>query len=201
MLYASPTPGQAVAIGNGGWQFVTRALDYLAAHGRKRIAVLDVPGGPLLDEARLTEEMQRRGLTTRPYWILPVNHETAYTANKTVHLLMSVPTAERPDGLVIINPFLVEHATVGLVAADVRVPKEADVVAGGNFPYLTRALVPVKWLGTDMREGMRLAIELIDRQRQGETVPEFTDSENIFEEQLPAADPLKRLAAMATNGK
>ena len=106
---------------------------------------------------------------------------------------MSTPARQRPDALIVANPFLVESATAGLVAAGVRVPQDVEVVAGGNFPHLTRAHVPVKWLGTDIRDMVREAIDLIDRQRRGERVPQLVRFKNIFEEELSPTDPLLQL--------
>lgn len=190
-----PTPiPNAVSIGIGGWEFLTRGLDYFAARGRKRIAFIDLPGSMWLQGTRLVEEVERRGLTTRPDWIFPVNPQTPDIAEPITRLLMSLPVGERPDGLFVTNAYAVKQATTGLLAAGVRVPEDVEAVASADFPNLMPAVTPVKWLGTDLREGLRLAIELIDRQRRGETVAAFTESPNVFLEELPAADPLTRLA-------
>jgi DNA-binding LacI/PurR family transcriptional regulator len=174
-------------------EMLERALDYLKRRGRKRVAAMDVPGMAWLRPETAIPMASRRGLKIEPYWLLGINHMTHETASTTVQLLMSTPARQRPDALIVANPFLVESATAGLVAAGVRVPQDVEVIAGGNFPHLTRAHVPVKWIGVDIREMVRAAVEIIDRQRRGEHVPERFAAKNIFENELPASDPLMKL--------
>ena len=193
VLSGSGVPGKAVLVSAGQWDAVEPALDAFAAAGRKRIAIVDLPGSVLLDPKRTIAAIEQRGMTTRPYWLLGVNHQTNYSATQVVQLLMSGRPEERPDGLFIANPFLVEPATAGLAAAGVRIPHDLSVIAGGNFPHLTRSHVPVRWLGVDIREIIRTAIDLIDRQRRGEAIEQVTTMPNIFEEQLSPEDSLKRL--------
>lgn len=194
IIGGDPIPGKAAALDVGGVDLFERALDHLKAKRRRRIAAMDVPGMHWLSPDIAIPAARRRGLRIEPYWLLAINHFTPQTADTTVQLLMSVPKRQRPDGLIVANPFLVESATAGLVAAGVRVPQDIEVIAGGNFPHLTRAHVPVTWLGCDIREMVRDAIVLIDRKRRGEVIPERVRPRNLFESELSPTDPLLQLA-------
>ncbi len=193
ILGGRPIPGKSVAIEAVGEELFERALDYLKTRRRKRVAALDVPGMPWLRPEVAIPMAAARGIKIEPYWLLGINHTTHETASTTVQLLMSAPARQRPDALIVANPFLVESATAGLVAAGVRVPQDVEVIAGGNFPHLTRAHVPVRWIGTDIRAMVRDAIDIIDRQRRGERVPQRMTSPNVFEDELSPTDPLLQL--------
>jgi hypothetical protein len=47
----------------------------------------------------------------------------------------------------------------------------------------------------DVRDGLRLAIEMIDRQRRGQELPLFTEVVDTFEEEFPPGNPLHSLVA------
>ena len=69
----------------------------------------------------------------------------------------------------LVDDNLVEHATAGLIAADVRVPHDLDVIAHCNFPYPPPASTPAKRLGFDARDILDVCVGSIDRQRAGES--------------------------------
>ena len=75
---------------------------------------------------------------------------------------------DRPDALIISDDNLVEHATAGIVAAGIGVPGDCAIVAHCNFPWPTPSALPMRRLGYDAREVIRVALESIDRQRRGE---------------------------------
>jgi len=200
VMFGDSPNARALSIPVSFWQFLGRALDYLASQGHKRVALFDVPDSPLIDVNRVLAELAKRGMTTHPYWLLPVDHRTGHSARPVVQLLMSGRKEDRPDALIIANAFLVEHVTAGLVDTGLRVPRELEVVAGGNYPHLTRSLVPVKWLVADVREGVRLGIELIDRCRRGEQPEPVGPLPDLFEEELPTIDPLTLLVQQLDRG-
>ncbi len=159
------------------WQ---RALDYCAARGRRRLAVL---GPSPVGMHVIPVEAAKRGLEVRPYWMQTVSITFAEAARQCVHLLMHPGQQERPDALFITDDNLVEAATRGLLDAGVRVPQDVDVVAHGNFPHLTPSSLPVVRLGFDIRRALQLCIEDIDRQRQGEPGRPLTQVMAQFEEE------------------
>src|SRR5262249_2560351 len=148
------------------------------SRGRRRIAVLTNPGGarPYNSEF-LPVALAQRGMSTRPYWIVPLSHAAPEGARVVTQLLMrggpdSTPDApDRPDGLIVHNDHLVEEATAGLLVTGVRVPQDLDVVAYSNFPWPAPSHVPVKRLGFSIRDVLRTGIDMIERQRRGEATP------------------------------
>jgi DNA-binding LacI/PurR family transcriptional regulator len=161
--------------------FFQRALEAVAASGRTQVACIGLPND-MQDEVR--DGAKRFGLETRPIWWQGVHVNAPEMARNIAHLLMSQTQAARPDALIISDDNLVEHVMGGLTAAGVRVPKELEIIAHCNFPWPAPSVLPAQRLGFDARAVLRTSIELIDRQRRGETVPPVTKIEAVFEEEL-----------------
>ena len=164
-----------------------KALDYLVARGRKRLAVLTVP----VEMDRLlefiTREAARRGMEIQPHWLQAVSPAEPRPAQACMHLLMHGSQSRRPDALFVTDDNLVEYATAGLVDAGVRVPDDLDVVAHCNFPWPTTGAVPVQRVGFDARECLRACVYSIDQQRREKVVPSPIAISAIFEEELDSA--------------
>ena len=179
-------PGSVPGVGSMDFDstsFLNKALDYFQAKGRKRIAVLMVPGlWPTFYE-QIARGLAQRGMSTQPYWAQLASPMAPECARNITHLLMQERGGERPDGLFISDDNLVEHATAGLIAAGVRVPDDLDVVAHCNFPWPTPSVLPAKRLGYDARLVLRQCIEYIDRKRAGQPVSEGTLIPAQFEEE------------------
>ena len=145
---------------------ISKALDYLAQVGCRRVAVLS----NLCDETSaewLTSAIQQRGMTTRPYWIQAVHLMAPMAARRVVNLLFHGGQDERPDGFLITDDNLVEYAIGGLVDAAVQVPSELRVVAHCNFPVTAPTVLPVKRLGYRISDVMDACLELLAEQGQG----------------------------------
>jgi DNA-binding LacI/PurR family transcriptional regulator len=167
--------------------FVDRALDALAARGRRRVAVVsNSPWWDQMEEAFL-QGVKTRGMEFRPYWAQMVDVPNALRA---VHLLMHDEQKTRPDGLIIADDNLVEHAVAGLLAAGVRVPADVEVVAHCNFPWPVPNVVPVLRLGFDARKVMAASLESLAAQRCGQSPPEFVRVKAQFEEETIQPAPL-----------
>jgi hypothetical protein len=88
--------------------------------------------------------------------------------------------------LFVVDDNLVESATAGLIAADVKVPSDLHVVAHCNFPWPSPSVLPVKRLGYDIRECLQACIDAIDRQCNGDrdvrpiTVPARFEEDNTL---------------------
>lgn len=176
---------QVPAIAYDMQSFIRRALDHLRSRGRRRIAVLAPPGTDLLD-ARFEAETVKRGIRCPPHWQQLILQSGAVGACNCVRLLMQDPAATRPDGLIIADDNLVEHALAGLIAEQIRVPTDLEVVVHCNFPWPPTEVMPVTRLGFDSREVLRQCIDLIDQQRRGETVSGVTRVAPVFESELSA---------------
>ena len=158
-----------------------KALDYMAARGRQRVAVVAMAIGQELF-ARFDELMAERGIMTKPHWRLQVHRGLAEGARNPVHLLMEA--RERPDGLLITDDVFAEHATMGILDAGLSIPDDIDVVSHCNFPVLKRSVLPIKRLGFPVAEVLQKSLEVIDMQRQGIEPPPFTGIQAMFEEEL-----------------
>jgi DNA-binding LacI/PurR family transcriptional regulator len=163
-----------------GWQ--QRAFDQLAAQGRKRVALLMLNAPSYMDEV-LDKLCVERGLSMPLHWRHTVGAYNASEARRIVQLLMQLPPSERPNGLVITDDNLVEHALAGLVAARVHVPEDIAVVGHCNFPYPPPSVVPITRLGYHIGQALRICLDLLDRQRRGEVVPKRTTLPALFEEE------------------
>ena len=152
--------------------FLNKALDYFQSRGRKRIAILMVPGLWPLFYDQIARGLALRGMSTQPYWGQLASPMAPETARNAVHLLMHNRSSESPDGLFISDDNLVEHAIAGLIAAGVRVPEDLDVVAHCNFPWPTPSVLPAKRLGYDSRLVLKNCISYIDKKRAGQVTPE-----------------------------
>ena len=169
-----------------GAMWVDKALDYLAAEGRRRVAMIDFGMGPDF-EARVQAGLAARGMVSHRRWRQCVSLRNAEGATNAVELLMN--DRERPDALLVEDDNFVEQAVAGLVAAGVNVPLEVAVVGHANFPVAPAKLLPMRLLGYDANLFMRTAVDLIDRQRQGEKVPRETTLPALWEEEVEAAKP------------
>lgn len=163
--------------------WIEKALDHLAARGRKRVAIV-AQAETLLDDTWLSQAVAARAMVCPSQWRQVITFSWAPAARNCVHLLLSGPAGERPDGLLIGDDNFTEHALAGLIAAGMRVPADVDVVTHCNFPWPPPAVLPVTRLGFDIRGTLRTAMDLIDRQRRGETVPGLTRMPALFEQEL-----------------
>jgi DNA-binding LacI/PurR family transcriptional regulator len=189
VMAAPPHPGVVPLL--AGNDLLTRALDFLQARGRHRIAFIMPPlllaTGPFMSD--LSRGVASRGMTTFPFWFQATDPLAPASARNIAHLLMSANRQDRPDGLVIMDDNLVPYATAGLVDAGVKVPEEVEVVAHCNFPHPTPSAVPAVRLGCDVRAILASAIDAIDRQRRGEAPPMKIEIPALFEHEVqPVAE-------------
>ncbi|MCX7934526.1 MAG: GntR family transcriptional regulator [Planctomycetota bacterium] len=179
--------------------FLDKALDYLAAQRRRKIALLTEASGGA-DNAfchYFLASVKQRGLETAPCWMQALRAADASWARNLVHLLMQGGPATRPDGLIIAHDSLVEHAKAGLIAAGAAVPHDVEVVAHCNFPALGPAVLPIQRLGYDVRQVLRLSIDCIDKMRANQKPPAVVKVPAVFEDEarLPDDDLFARAAA------
>ncbi len=164
-----------------GVMWVDKALDHLAALGRRRVAIIEFGTGPEFD-ARVQARLEARGMVSHRRWRQFVSLRNAKGATNAVELLMN--DRERPDSLLVEDDNFVEQAVAGLAAAGVRVPDDVAVVGHANFPVAPSKLLPMRLLGYDANLFLRTAVDLIDRQRRGEKVPQETKLPALWEEEV-----------------
>lgn len=171
------------------FKFVERALDYLLTRKRRRVALLAGSTSYYHDPlfGWFEHGVARRRMTTRPYWIQNMFPGVSMWASNSTHLLMKA--TDIPNALIITDDTLVEHATTGLVDADVRIPQELEVVAHCNFPAITPSMVPAKRLGFDVRQVLNTCLDVIDRRRRHEDVPLITKINPLFDDEVKKRPP------------
>ena len=116
LMSSPPLLPEAIAVDLGGVAgFLDRALEYLASRGRRRIALIAVAGF----EAERLEHFGNRlpafGMTTSRYWHQAVDPAIPKWADNAAHLTFHEGHRERPDGLIVTDDNLVEHASAGLI--------------------------------------------------------------------------------------
>ena len=174
-----------LAISFDYYSFMRRSLDYFKQIGRKRIAMLSLPEWPIEYQNFFKRELAERNMTTRDYWFQSVARSADRSTRGVAHLLMHKGQEVLPDGLIVMDDNLLEHAALGLLDAGVRVPEELTVVAHTNFPWPTPSSVPVKRLGFNVRKILAVTLDLIDQQRRNAQPPHLTTVRATFEDEVP----------------
>jgi DNA-binding LacI/PurR family transcriptional regulator len=128
--------------------------------------------------------MVSHGVEYRPYWTQMMTQDQAAWTSNLAQLLLHGPARERPNGLVILDDNLVEHACQGLMAEGLRIPKDLEVVAHCNFPAPPVNVLPVARLGFDMRQALAVCLDLLGRQRRSKASGKLTMIEPRFESEL-----------------
>jgi DNA-binding LacI/PurR family transcriptional regulator len=163
------------------------ALDTLVQRGRLHVATLITVGVFAEVGDYLRNAMRHRGITTHDRWQQIVPHDIPDAVRNNVLMLMS--GQDRPDGLFIVDDNLAEGASSGLVMAGVNVPRDVEVVAHCNFPWLAPSVLPMQRVGFDTRQIMETAVNVIDMQRQGQRAPKVTRIGAVLEEAAKLASP------------
>jgi len=162
--------------------FYSQALAAAAEAGRKKIAVVCTERESAVHPISQFPEIASLGLTTKPYWTLPISFQSAATARTYVHLLMNPDQKVRPDALIVANDNFVPHALAGLEDAGIRVPDDVLVIAHANFPAESKSAIPLRRLGFDVRQVLEVLVSLIQKQQDSQKVPRLTTVEAKFEE-------------------
>ena len=168
--------------------FFNRAFEYLLQEKRcQRPAILmGKHARPYLDQ--LERIIAERGVKIKPYWMQRMHPGMPEAARELTHLLFHSNQSERPDGLIIADDHLVEHACAGLLAAGVRVPDELQIVAHCNFPSPTPSAVPMRRLGFDAGLAFQYCIDSLEQQRQGRFPGQVRLIEARFEDEVNPVD-------------
>jgi len=178
-LCATETAGFPPIVGVQSELLYRRALERLAAKGRRRIAILHM--------ADTTKEIHHEtlysafGLTLHRPWIQWVGRSHPQYAESIVSLLLDYPDGQRPDGLIIADDNLIEHAAAGIAGSGLRVGIDLDVIAHCNWPWPLPSVLPMERIGFDATDLLRRAIECIVAERHGESPPPIQKVPPLFE--------------------
>ncbi len=177
-------PQQMAVVQLDNQSFIDKSLDYLRSKGCRRIGVVTTPGHVPSYYTAWMKSAADRELELSPAWMQAVVRNYPEWARNCVHGLLARPESERPDGIVITDDNLVEHAAAGVVTAGVGVP---ELVAHCNFPWPTPSVLPMRRLGYDAADVLSRCIKSIDLQRRGEAAPMIDKVSAVFEEELAGA--------------
>ena len=147
-------------------RFFALAVGRLADRGRRRVALLTVPGIDPRQREDFLGELARHGLETRPEWQQAAVIEYPQWAENVMRLLFRAGTGTLPDALIITDDNLVGPATAGLKALGLRCPEDIEVIAHTNFPAVTASALPITRLGYDAHALLELCVADLDRQRR-----------------------------------
>ncbi len=168
-------------ISAAGQSFQKKALEFLKAKGRKKIAVI---GHPLISELDWLEKAKGYGFTVMPEWILGMSLGDTLPGVNLARLLFCDNMEKRPDALVITDDNIVESVTRGIAEAGVKVPSELDIVAHCNFPCVPPTAVPVVRLGYDANEVLETAIRFLRAMRFEGSPPSIATVKAVFEDEI-----------------
>lgn len=148
-----------------------RGLAELASKGCRRVAfLLSSQGNPYGSEEDLIRFTATHGMQTCRRWIHGTDAARPQWASNTVEMLFHRAGDAGPDGLFILDDNFVPPASLGLLAAGVRVPDDVHVVAMANFPHPTECHVPARRIGFSVSAMIEAGTDCIRRMRQGESV-------------------------------
>jgi len=171
---AEPIDGVRVLMFDGEtyWQ---KVFGFLSNRGRRRVAFVVISLNRIeVITPYLISTAKRYGMTTEEDWVQAVDLAGPNWAENAVRLLLKRGGNDRPDALVIADDNLVPAATAGIVAAGARVPEDLDVVAHCNFPWPTQSAVPAMRAGFSIRKTLETAVDIIERRRRGDDVPDVS---------------------------
>lgn len=161
-----------------------KMAQWLRERGRKRVAVVGLSESGQQTRTRLLEY----GIPFRPHWLQTIGRDNFADVRNVVTLLMDYPAEQRPDGLVIYDDNLTEHAVGGLLQAGVQIGRDVDVIAHCNWPWPVASPVPIKRVGFHARDVVSLSVRAIEKMRKGEPLAqEQIKVPALFEEEINKA--------------
>lgn len=165
--------------------FVVKAIEWLRARNRKRVAVLCAH--PAAMNELLFHGIREAGFELRPEWFLSSSVDYPATAEPIIRLLLSQAQPESPDALIITNDNLVDSALAAVVAKGKRVPEDLEILAHSNWPTSKGHVVPTQRLGYDVRALLQACLNIIDQWRAGEEYPRVVKIPALFEHEVENA--------------
>jgi DNA-binding LacI/PurR family transcriptional regulator len=149
--------------------FFDRAVDTLVALGRTRIAHIG-PGLGVDAVDAAAPRLRARGIEVRPHWMQMLGHARFEAARGIAHLLMRLPSDDRPDAILVSDDHLEGPVISGVLDAGCRISESGDagaitVLAHTNYPETSPSPVPVRRLGFDAAEMLATGLRLIEAVR------------------------------------
>jgi len=166
---------------------LNKAMGWIKQQGRSRTSIIC---GASMDR-KFMEDTQRlahqNGLEIQTRWFQGISPANAAWAANSTEMVFSLPEKDRPDALLISDDTLAEHALAGLSRTGVQPGRDISVISHCNFPWPQFAIGPVQRIGVDVHQLLEHCIDLIDKRRRGEAVPDNLTIEPVFEEELASS--------------
>jgi len=115
------------------------------------------------------------GFEIRPHWLVLSPYGFPVVARRAVELLMRLPVEDRPDALLVGDDNLCDATVEAVLNAGLSIPGDIVVASHTNFPRREADAVPILRAGYDVRTVLATCIDVLNRQRSGESLPPFTE--------------------------
>ena len=134
--------------------FYGPAMEWLAAHGRRRVAAIcaSTLSGSRDFVAGIHGQAEQCGLVLPPHWLQFADFSHPAAVRPLVRLLLAGPASGRPQALLVGDDNLTPDVELVLLELGIRVPKELEVVAHCNFPPPALQRLPMRRIGYDLRQ-------------------------------------------------
>ena len=164
--------------------YVEKSCDYLLSRKKRRIAVLFQGKNHLVE--KFMEKRDKSGMNSPDHWFIPIGTDAREGAGNITRLLLDCPSEKRPNGLIITDDNLVDHALGGVFRSRVKVPEELEIVTHCNWPNPVTSVMPVKRLGYDVGEAVSIIIDILlkSRGKSGLQKTESVPLAPLFEEEI-----------------
>lgn len=176
VIIAPDCSGDIPAVCTDEQDLLNRSFAEAAQRSRRRVAVLLHREFPPQDEAKVLQLAEEHHVVVRPQWLVPACCGQPATTAAIVRLLMQCPRRNRPNALVLTHEHLLEQAIAGLDAEELRVGRDVHLLTRVPLPRLhdgepTRG---VQYVGFDTRRMLAACLDILERIKRGETVPQRT---------------------------
>jgi DNA-binding LacI/PurR family transcriptional regulator len=165
--------------------FYERAMARLVAKGRSRIAMVHM--ADTASDLNHRELFARHGLDYHDPWVQWIGRSHPEYVSRIVTLLLDYPPEQRPDGLIIADDNLAEHAAAGIAQTALRVGEDLDVVAHCNWPWPLPSVLPFERIGFSITELLERSVNSIVESRCGNTPPVLQTIPAQFEWEVAAS--------------
>ena len=171
------------SVGFGGESSALLGARYLVSQSRHRIAFFATDPDLVDSWLKLPYDAPDLQIMTRRHWSFALAPNLPDAATACVRLLMDLPEADRPNGIIVLDDHLTEAVERGLLSSSDPKAVETKVVASCNFPDRFVHQLPIKRLGYEAGDIIESALSVLAAVGRGEKVrravtvlPHFDDT-------------------------
>ena len=164
--------------------YVDKSCDYLLSRKKRRIAVLFKGKARIM--GKYIDKRNSSEMESPDHWFIPIGSDAMDGAAVITRLLLDFSKEKRPNGLIITDDNLVDHALGGVFLSRVKVPEELEIVTHCNWPNPVTSVIPVREFGYDIRITVSIMIDTLLKSR-GKSGLQNTEPVQVlpfFEEEL-----------------